>query len=73
MQAAVRPMVSVDRDPEAGQRPGSHRAQAERCRRLAASVMDRVIRQRLLEAAQIYDELAAKEEAPAGDPSASGR
>lgn len=62
-------MVTGDRDPKAGPSgPGSHRAQAERCRRLAASVMDRVIRERLLEAAQIYEDLAAKQEAPAGDP-----
>jgi len=67
-------MVSGDSDPQAGpSSPASHRAQAERCRRLAASVMDRVIRERLLEAAQIYEQLAAKEEAPAEDPSASGR
>jgi hypothetical protein len=70
----VRPMVSGDPDPMAKpSSPVDHRAQAERCRRLAANVMDRVIRARLLEAAQIYEELAAKAEALAGDPSASGR
>lgn len=67
-------MVSGDRDPKATpSSPVSHRAQAERCRRLAVSVMDQVIRERLLEAARIYEELAAEEDAPAGDPSASGQ
>lgn len=42
--------------------PSDYRAQAARCRRLAASILDRVTQERLLEAARIYDDLAAKEQ-----------
>lgn len=38
--------------------PAGHRARAERCRRLAAGVLDTTLEERLLDAAQTYEVLA---------------
>ena len=46
--------------------PASYRAQAERCRRLAARVLDKLIEERLLDAARMYEELAVQLEWQAG-------
>jgi hypothetical protein len=46
--------------------PAGYRAQAERCRRLAARVLDKQIEERLLDAARMYEELAVRLEWQAG-------